>query len=115
NRPAIVVLGFAIILLVVVDCSQIDTGSRVPRIEFQNSPVSSKRLLLARWSLLHRHSRDEQLRGCLSHARLRNPGLNNLRPVKRQQKLPREWIQFASLVPESKARSTRKHSGFKQR
>ena len=77
----------------------------MPRIELEHTLVGSQRLLLPRRILLQRNRNHKQLRGRFSHSRLRSPRLHDLWPIKREQELAGEWIEFTSLMPKRKPRA----------
>src|SRR6185312_4416411 len=75
NRPAIVAFGFAVILLVVEERSQIDARCSMFGIELQHATVHFQGFLLARRIFFDGDSRREQLSRGLRDARRSWPGL----------------------------------------
>src|SRR5262249_45196516 len=104
-----------IVLLVIVDGSQIDTRGRVLGIEFQDSPIGGESILLARGVLLDRHCSHKKFRRGLRYPGPRSFGLDDFGTIKFEKKLPGERIEFPSLMPEGKPRATREDPSFQQR
>ena len=105
----------AVVLLVVIDSSQIDTRGSVFGVDFEDALVGFQGLLLARRIFLHSYCSDEELCRSLRDARLCSARLDDLRPVKGEQELPSKRIELSSLVTKCQPRSARKYACLQQR